>query len=171
MGVHMKFRQIRTFTSHHECFDCIFYWLTWCSGLIFLIHKRGRLATTQQKTQNRFFFRRKSQFFDPHFPLMGKTWKMLPPWLWNLRIHAKNDEGSVSSQATEISYMQKIWPIWHVSKHAIASSFVSDIPSIVIKSWELSKHANKLPQKYINICASNGVPELDVKKASFSYSK
>lgn len=50
------------------------------------------------------------------------------------------------------------------AEHAVASSFVTDVWSGAVKFGLLLRHASKLHQKYVNICASNAVSEYDAKR-------
>ncbi|KAK8767368.1 hypothetical protein V5799_005850 [Amblyomma americanum] len=97
---------------------------------------------------------------------VGKTWKDVVAVATDSAEYMRKMVREIcEAEAINILHVKDLAHLIHVSvDHAISSPCVSDVRSAVIKFGALFKHANKLHQKYIEICASNSLFGADAKK-------
>ncbi|KAH8009152.1 hypothetical protein HPB51_010942 [Rhipicephalus microplus] len=97
---------------------------------------------------------------------VGKTWKdVVAVATDSAKYMRKMVREICQAEGIQILHVKDIAHLIHVSvDHAISLPCMSDVRSVVIKFGALFKHANKLYQKYTEICSSNGLFGPDIKK-------
>lgn len=97
---------------------------------------------------------------------VGKTWKDVVAVATDSAEYMRKMVREIcQAEGIQILHVKDIAHLIHVSvDHAISLPCMSDVRSVVIKFGALFKHANKLYQKYTEICSSNGLFGPDIKK-------